>query len=67
MSYHHTLYMIGNKVCLWTGALAQHVWPQTACNADEAWSLGAIIVGLLVILAVFSLARRIHGWHNYYR
>lgn len=67
MSYHHMLYLIGSKACAWTGALAQTVWPQPACNADEAWSMGAVVVGLLALLAVASLLRRVDAWTKYYR
>jgi hypothetical protein len=63
----HWIYLIGSKACAWTGALAQPVWPQSPCNADEAWNMGAVIVGIFVMLALFSIIRRIDAWHNYYR
>ena len=67
MSYHHMLFLIGNKACAWTGAIAQNVWPQAPCNAEEAWSMGAIVVGFFALLALAAVVRRIDAWHNYHR
>ena len=63
----HWIYLIGSKACAWTGVLAQPVWPQPPCSADEAFNTGAIIVGLFAMLALAAIISRIESWHNYYR
>jgi hypothetical protein len=67
MSSHHLIYLIGSKACAWTGALAQHLLPQSQCTPDEAWSMGAIVAGIAAMLALIALIRRFDAWHNYYR
>ena len=66
MSY-HWIYEIGAKACSWSGALAQPIWPQSPCNTNETWNMGAVVVGIFAMLALFAILRRVDAWHNYYR
>ena len=66
MNY-HWIFTLGSKVCVWTGALAAPVWPQSPCNIDEAWNMGYIVVGACAVMAVFAIYRRLDSWHSYYR
>jgi len=67
MNYHQWIYAIGDKACTWSAALAKDVWPQSPCNDAETYNTGAIIVGILAMLALFAVIRRAEAWHRYYR
>jgi len=65
--YYYWINTLGTKACVWMGALAAPVWPQAACNADETWNMGLIVVGAAVVVAAFAVYRRLNSWHNFYR
>ena len=67
MTLDHWIYAIGNKACTWSATLAKDVWPQSHCNAAETYNTGAIIVGILAMLALFTVIRRAEAWHRYYK
>jgi hypothetical protein len=62
----HWVYVMGSKACVWSGALAAPIWPQSPCDAEEAWNMGWIIVGAFALASFVSLLRRVHAWHSFY-
>ncbi len=62
----HWIFQLGEKACTWGNAAVARVWRQTPCNAAETWNMGYVIVGVVLVLGVFAIYRRIYAWHTYY-